>query len=423
MKVLIVDDASFMRRVFSDVVKEKGYEVVGEASTGKEAIEQYKVLRPDLVVMDIVMPDATGLEAVKAILSFDPGAKVIIVTAAEDETIQSDAFALGARGLVKKPPDPEDLGSIIDRVAQEAEVESPSARMAAIYTSLVRELLQYIRNYFDPEKEKGVEDAFQSFVEAEDGITMDKALTLRLVGDSTKEMNARLNKMMEAGRTALASSVGPTQADELFREAFKIVYQQTPDEIMEHLEVMFPSWLESEVVRMDKASWEASLDMVKKTYDLSGGHIFIVEEAEPKEAYRIFSTFALTGTPGLVIARSAPKEIKNKFKIGPAELIWLTYNKIPDIETIEPTGPGLMYKRISEFVQQFPKAVIILDGLEYLISQTNFNGAQKLIQAIHDDIMLSEAIVLLPLDVNVLDEKQRHSLCRELKLIRPRPEE
>jgi hypothetical protein len=203
------------------------------------------------------------------------------------------------------------------------------------------------------------------------------------------------------------------------REAFKVIYQRSEKEV-DALGIMFPPWLEAEVVRIERANWEATLDLLKKRYGLSNGHIFLVNEAEPKESYRIFSAYTMTGSPGMIISRTAPKELQAQYRTGPATMIWLTFNKVDECDCIEPTGGGLIYKRISEFIKAHDKALIIIDGLEYLISQTTFGGAQKLLQAIHDDIMLSSALVLVPLDTAVLDQKQMHFLSRELKVIDPK---
>ena len=77
--VLICDDAIFMRTMVGDILQQAGFEVVGEAETGIQAVEKYKQLRPDLVTMDIVMPDMGGIDAVREICKFDPGAKDFVV--------------------------------------------------------------------------------------------------------------------------------------------------------------------------------------------------------------------------------------------------------------------------------------------------------------------------------------------------------
>ena len=78
MKILVVDDASFVRMALGQILMEDGHEIVGEAADGVEAIEKYKLLKPDLVTMDITMPVMGGIDSLKGIIQFDPNAKVIM---------------------------------------------------------------------------------------------------------------------------------------------------------------------------------------------------------------------------------------------------------------------------------------------------------------------------------------------------------
>ena len=117
--VLIADDASFMRQMIREIIEPEGYEVVGEATNGIEAVEQYLELRPDLVTMDIVMPKRSGIDAVKEILVEDPGARVVMCSALGQEALISEALQAGAKGYIVKPFKPlsviEKLSEIIDK--------------------------------------------------------------------------------------------------------------------------------------------------------------------------------------------------------------------------------------------------------------------------------------------------------------------
>ena len=101
-KILLVDDTKFMRMMLGNILKPKGYEIV-EAGDGLEAIELYKQHKPDLVTMDIVMPNMDGIEAVKNITSEDGNAKVVMVTAVGQESKVKEAIQAGARGYIVKP--------------------------------------------------------------------------------------------------------------------------------------------------------------------------------------------------------------------------------------------------------------------------------------------------------------------------------
>ncbi|AEB75768.1 response regulator [Clostridium botulinum C] len=102
-KVLIVDDAAFMRMMIKDILEKNGYEVVGEASNGIKAVELYKSEKPDVVTMDITMPDMDGIEAVKEIKAFDPAAKIIMCSAMGQQTMVMDAIKSGAKDFIVKP--------------------------------------------------------------------------------------------------------------------------------------------------------------------------------------------------------------------------------------------------------------------------------------------------------------------------------
>ena len=102
-RVLIVDDAAFMRVSIRNIVSKNGYEVAGEAENGAVAVQKYAELHPDIVTMDITMPEMNGLEALIAIRKADPGAKVIMVSALGQESMVRDAVMAGAKGFVVTP--------------------------------------------------------------------------------------------------------------------------------------------------------------------------------------------------------------------------------------------------------------------------------------------------------------------------------
>jgi two-component system chemotaxis response regulator CheY len=102
-KVLIVDDAAFMRISIKNMLTKNGYEVVGEAENGAVGVELYKELQPDIVTMDITMPEMSGLDALKEITKLDPQAKVVMVSAMGQEAMVRDAIVSGAKGFIVKP--------------------------------------------------------------------------------------------------------------------------------------------------------------------------------------------------------------------------------------------------------------------------------------------------------------------------------
>lgn len=115
-KVLVVDDAAFMRMMIKDILRKGGYEVVGEAEDGSKAVEKYKELRPDLVTMDITMPDMDGITAVKEIRKLDGSAQIIMCSAMGQQAMVIDAIQAGAKDFVVKPFQPERVLEAVRKV-------------------------------------------------------------------------------------------------------------------------------------------------------------------------------------------------------------------------------------------------------------------------------------------------------------------
>ncbi len=106
-RVLIVDDAAFMRMMIKDILGKNGYEIAGEAENGSVAVDKYKEIKPDIVTMDITMPEMDGIAAVKEIMAFDPTARVIMCSAMGQQSMVIDAIQAGAKDFIVKPFQPE----------------------------------------------------------------------------------------------------------------------------------------------------------------------------------------------------------------------------------------------------------------------------------------------------------------------------
>ena len=101
--ILICDDASFMRMMIKDILSKNGYNIAGEAENGVKAIEKYKEVNPDLVLMDITMPEMDGIQALKAIKAADSGAKVIMCPAMGQQAMVIESIQAGAKDFIVKP--------------------------------------------------------------------------------------------------------------------------------------------------------------------------------------------------------------------------------------------------------------------------------------------------------------------------------
>lgn len=115
-KILIVDDAAFMRMMVKNILIKEGYDVVGEAENGAQAVEKYKDLNPDLVTMDITMPEMDGISAVKEIMKINKGAKVVMCSAMGQQAMVIDAIQAGAKDFIVKPFQPDRVIEAISKV-------------------------------------------------------------------------------------------------------------------------------------------------------------------------------------------------------------------------------------------------------------------------------------------------------------------
>ena len=117
-KILIVDDSAFTRSIHKQMVTGEGYETV-EAASGGEAVEVFAREKPDLALVDLLMPDMDGLEAIRKMLQIDPGARVVICSTDKQKLRQEEAREAGVLEFLAKPVDPEKLAASLDRILKD----------------------------------------------------------------------------------------------------------------------------------------------------------------------------------------------------------------------------------------------------------------------------------------------------------------
>jgi two-component system chemotaxis response regulator CheY len=114
--ILLVDDAAFMRMMLKDILTKNGYDVVGEAENGARAIEKYKELKPNLVILDITMPELDGIKAAKAIRTEDSSALIIMCSAMGQQAMVIESIQAGARDFIVKPFQPDRVLEAVKKV-------------------------------------------------------------------------------------------------------------------------------------------------------------------------------------------------------------------------------------------------------------------------------------------------------------------
>jgi two-component system chemotaxis response regulator CheY len=129
--VLVVDDVAFVRSTLAAILNENGYQVIGEAGNGADAIEQYARLTPDLVTMDVVMPKMSGIEATRKILKSAPAARVVMISAMGQESLVMESIHAGARDYILKPFSAEEVLKTVAHVLHHLGENQHHATVAA----------------------------------------------------------------------------------------------------------------------------------------------------------------------------------------------------------------------------------------------------------------------------------------------------
>jgi two-component system chemotaxis response regulator CheY len=120
-RILVADDASFMRQIIRDILESEGHEIVAEASDGILAVEEWKKHQPDVVTMDIVMPRRSGIDALRAIVAVDATARVVMCSALGQETLVTEALQAGASDFIVKPFKPDAVLETLRRVLEKGD--------------------------------------------------------------------------------------------------------------------------------------------------------------------------------------------------------------------------------------------------------------------------------------------------------------
>ena len=149
------------------------------------------------------------------------------------------------------------------------------------------------------------------------------------------------------------------------------------------------------------------------------GHSYLIQEEKPEKATDVFVNLVTHGTHGLYITRRYPKEVRDAYNLKVTPIIWLTHEKT-DEGHINPTDIVELSHTIKEFIKKTSDGVVLMDGLEYLITQNDYKDILKFIQSLSDSIAVSSSRLIIPIDPSSLDEQQFHLLKRDMKVLEPR---
>lgn len=157
----------------------------------------------------------------------------------------------------------------------------------------------------------------------------------------------------------------------------------------------------------------ANIFLIKEEKAVEGSRDFLVKGVQPKKSLEIFVDLVTHGMPGLAITRMHPQKLKSKYGLERTPILWLT-RSMEVRGRINPSDLLELSQTIREFIRRTESSVILLDGIEYLITQNNFSEILKFIQGLNDMVSVSSTVVIIPMDESTVDIKQMHLLEREI---------
>ncbi|UYP44692.1 Protein-glutamate methylesterase/protein-glutamine glutaminase [Candidatus Lokiarchaeum ossiferum] len=248
-KILIVDDALFMRQLVRNLLKEFEYDVVGEAANGKEAIAKYFELKPDLMICDVVMPEMNGLDAIEAIIKKDPAAKIVMLSALDEQETVINALHNGAKDYLVKPVQKKNFIRTIQRVLAVDDIQNQRNILLEVYSQIFDDLENYIESALSQEILTQISYILRSVEmdNSEDFYYDEKRNRVFLQSKSQIEFSV-LNSLLIALTERIKAKVETyiPYAKNIIIEAFRFVYLRNKKMIGTH-PIEYPAWLESEV--------------------------------------------------------------------------------------------------------------------------------------------------------------------------------
>jgi hypothetical protein len=149
------------------------------------------------------------------------------------------------------------------------------------------------------------------------------------------------------------------------------------------------------------------------------GNVYLVEERRPRLSFDMFEQGLSTGCCGMVVSRELPKRLQGEHNLGNSRIVWLT-NLVGD-GRINPTAIGILMSQVRSFIEGHPRTIVLIDGLEYLISLNTYDRMLQFMHQLRDVVMTNDAALVVPVDPRTLSERELALLERSLEVVAPRP--
>jgi hypothetical protein len=155
----------------------------------------------------------------------------------------------------------------------------------------------------------------------------------------------------------------------------------------------------------------------KARFDLKEGRMYLVKERKSDKAFDVFTDLVTHGVQGLCISRSKPEQIREEQGIKKTPIVWLTNNETPDEKCLPPTDIPRLHLAVSDFLEKAQDSIVLLDGMEYLMTNNNFTTCLKLIQLLSDKVMLHNGRMIVPIGPDAVTEKEMGLIEKEMEVL------
>ena len=398
-KILIVDDEESFRIVVRMLLEKEKHHIL-DAASGRDALRVIERDKPDLVLLDVMMPDMTGIQVLEEIRERHPGVDVIMVTAYGNLEIAVDALRLGAYDFIQKPMDNEELLASINRCLEKRRLDEELRRLRRLNERIVQKMKEGIL-ILDRE---GITTFANPMAEEllgypEGGLPGTPWRDLISPGDE-KRMDRGMKSAVEGGEDKFECMLLTRGGRDL-----PVIASVSPltEDGGDH-EVL---WTFIDISERKKAEDEMRRKMLK--YRLEEGSIYLLKTGGMDRALDVFADLLGIGYEGMVISRNHPREIREKIR-DEVPVVWITEE---DYAQALPPQLFLIEKEIRGFTAR--NRAVLLDRLDYLVAKLGFDSVLRLVQKLNELFYIRKGVLILSIDPSTLTGQQLSLLEKETK--------
>jgi PAS domain S-box-containing protein len=398
-KIMVVDDEESFRMVVRMLLEKKEHTII-EAASGGEALKKIEVEKPDLILLDVMMPGMTGLQVLKEVKHKHPEIDVIMVTAYGNLERAIEALRLGAYDFIQKPMDNEEFLASVNRCLEKRRLDEELRRLRELNERIVQRMNEGIV-ILDPE---GTITFANPKAEEMLGYPEGELLGVRWTQLISPGDAKKVEEWLEEGRKG---KEGKYECILVTRDAREIPVISTLSPLFEGEEFAGLLCAFLDISERKRAEEEMKRKMLK--YKLENGNVYLVKARGIDRALEVFADLLNIGYEGMVITRNHPREIRGKVK-EEVPVIWITEE---EYSNALPPQLFLIEKEIRDFAAR--DKVVLLDRLDYLITKLGFEEVLKLVQKLNELFYIRKGILVLCVDPSTLTEQQLSLLEKETK--------